>query len=148
MQVLRSLGSCCHLYRGPRHSLLSPKSQPRAALGIRVSSEKDKTRHRARPCQNTEPHTSREDLPLVISHTPLRKEGTASPSWTPLYKKVSDGGLPWWSRGFRIRLADGGLPWWSRGFRIRLAAQGTQVPFLVQGDPTCQGATKPMRHNS
>ena len=28
-----------------------------------------------------------------------------------------------------------------------LSMQGTQVWFLVQEDPTCHGATKPMRHN-
>ncbi|KAJ8779872.1 hypothetical protein J1605_012162 [Eschrichtius robustus] len=31
--------------------------------------------------------------------------------------------------------------------RIRLPMQGTQVRALVQEDPTCRGATKPMRHN-
>ena len=31
--------------------------------------------------------------------------------------------------------------------RIRLPMQGTRVPALVQEDPTCRGATKPVRHN-
>ena len=31
--------------------------------------------------------------------------------------------------------------------RIRLPVQGTQVQALVQEDPTCCGATKPVRHN-
>ena len=31
--------------------------------------------------------------------------------------------------------------------RIRLPMQGTQVQALVQEDPTCRGATKPVRHN-
>ena len=31
--------------------------------------------------------------------------------------------------------------------RIRLPMQGTQVHALVQEDPTCRGATKPLRHN-
>ena len=31
--------------------------------------------------------------------------------------------------------------------KIRLPMQGTQVRALVQEDPTCRGATKPMRHN-
>ena len=31
--------------------------------------------------------------------------------------------------------------------RIRLAMQGTRVRALVREDPTCCGATKPMRHN-
>ena len=32
--------------------------------------------------------------------------------------------------------------------RIRLPMQGTWVQALVWEDPTCRGATKPMRHNS
>ena len=31
--------------------------------------------------------------------------------------------------------------------RIRLLMQGTQVRALVREDPTCHGATKPVRHN-
>ena len=31
--------------------------------------------------------------------------------------------------------------------RIRLPTQGTRVQALVREDPTCRGATKPMRHN-
>ena len=31
--------------------------------------------------------------------------------------------------------------------RIRLPMQGTQVQALVQEDPTCHGATKPVSHN-
>ena len=31
--------------------------------------------------------------------------------------------------------------------RIRLPVQGTRVRALVREDPTCRGATKPMRHN-
>ena len=31
--------------------------------------------------------------------------------------------------------------------RIRLPMQGTRVRVLVREDPTCHGATKPMRHN-
>ena len=31
--------------------------------------------------------------------------------------------------------------------RIRLPVQGTQVRALVQEDPTCCRATKPVRHN-
>ena len=30
---------------------------------------------------------------------------------------------------------------------IRLPMQGTQVRALVREDPTCRGATKPVRHN-
>ena len=31
--------------------------------------------------------------------------------------------------------------------RIRLPMQGTRVRALVQEDPTCRGATKPVCHN-
>ena len=31
--------------------------------------------------------------------------------------------------------------------RIRLPMQGIRVGPLVREDPTCRGATKPMRHN-
>ena len=31
--------------------------------------------------------------------------------------------------------------------RIRLSMQGTRVRALVREDPTCRGATKPVRHN-
>ena len=31
--------------------------------------------------------------------------------------------------------------------RIRLPMQGTRVQALVREDPTCRGATKPVRHN-
>ena len=31
--------------------------------------------------------------------------------------------------------------------RILLPMQGTQVRSLVREDPTCRGATKPVRHN-
>ena len=31
--------------------------------------------------------------------------------------------------------------------RIHLPMQGTRVQSLVQEDPTCRRATKPMRHN-
>ena len=31
--------------------------------------------------------------------------------------------------------------------RIRLPMQGTQVRALFREDPTCRGATKPVRHN-
>ena len=35
----------------------------------------------------------------------------------------------------------------ARWLRIRLPMQGTRVRALVQEDPTCCGATKPVRHN-
>ena len=41
-------------------------------------------------------------------------------------------------------------PWASlvaQWLRIRLPMQGTWVRALVREDPTCRGATKPVRHN-
>ena len=35
----------------------------------------------------------------------------------------------------------------AQGLRIRLPMQGTWVRALVQENPTCHGATKPMWHN-
>ena len=35
----------------------------------------------------------------------------------------------------------------AQGLRIRLPMQGTRVQTLVREDPTCRGATKPVRHN-
>ena len=40
--------------------------------------------------------------------------------------------------------------WWAslvaQWLRIHLPMQGTRVRALVQEDPTCHGATKPMHH--
>ena len=41
----------------------------------------------------------------------------------------------------------GGASLVAQWFRICLPMQGTRVRALVQEDPTCRGATKPMRHN-
>ncbi|KAJ8786236.1 hypothetical protein J1605_006456 [Eschrichtius robustus] len=35
----------------------------------------------------------------------------------------------------------------AQGLRIRLPMQETRVRALVREDPTCRGATKPVRHN-
>ena len=35
----------------------------------------------------------------------------------------------------------------AQGLRIHLPMQGTRVRALVREDPTCRGATKPVRHN-
>ena len=35
----------------------------------------------------------------------------------------------------------------ARWLRIRLPMQGTRVRALVRENPTCHGATKPVRHN-
>ena len=36
------------------------------------------------------------------------------------------------------------LPWWVQWLRLHLAMCGMQVRFLIQEDPTCCGAAKPM----
>ena len=40
-----------------------------------------------------------------------------------------------------------GTPLVAQWLRIRLPMQGTRVQSLVREDPTCWGATKPVRHN-
>ena len=58
------------------------------------------------------------------------------PSWCPIYVKMS----------FLVKSAFGTcqvVQW----IRIHLSMQGIQVRSLVQEDPTCCGATKPMPHN-
>ena len=40
-----------------------------------------------------------------------------------------------------------GLSWWLRGKESTLQMQETQVRSLIQEDPTCHGATKPVHHN-
>ena len=49
-----------------------------------------------------------------------------------------------------LKLPDGDFPGASlvaQWLRICLAMQGTQVRALLREDPTCHGATKPVRHN-
>ena len=41
----------------------------------------------------------------------------------------------------------GGNSLMAQWLRIRLPVQGTRVQSLIQEDPTCRGATKPVRHN-
>ena len=45
---------------------------------------------------------------------------------------------------FKLNLGASLVEQW---LRIRLPMQGTRVRALVQEDPTCRGATKPVRHN-
>ena len=41
-----------------------------------------------------------------------------------------------------------GLPWWHSGWESTCQCRGHRFdPCLVQEDPTCHGATKPVRHN-
>ena len=47
--------------------------------------------------------------------------------------------------GMKIRSIGASLV--AQQLRIRLPMQGTQVQALVWEDPTCRGATKPVRHN-
>ena len=52
---------------------------------------------------------------------------------------------------FQIFMSLKNLFYWAslvaQWLRIRLLMQGTQVRALVRKDPTCHGATKPVRHN-
>ncbi|KAJ8793342.1 hypothetical protein J1605_000337 [Eschrichtius robustus] len=45
---------------------------------------------------------------------------------------------------FKVRMGTSLVAQW---LRIHLAMQGTRVRSLVWEDPTCRGATKPVRHN-
>ena len=49
-----------------------------------------------------------------------------------------------WSKSERERQGPSLVAHW---LRIHLPMQGTRVRALVQEDPTCHGATKPMNHN-
>ncbi|KAJ8779873.1 hypothetical protein J1605_012163 [Eschrichtius robustus] len=49
--------------------------------------------------------------------------------------------------GFRCEFLSVWTPMVVQWLRIHLPMQGTQVRALAQEDPTCRGATKPMRHN-
>ena len=46
-----------------------------------------------------------------------------------------------------LKVHSGGTSLVTQWLRIRLPVQGTQVRALVQEDPACRRATKPMRHN-
>ena len=46
-----------------------------------------------------------------------------------------------------LQLTHTGTSLVAQWLRIRLPMQGTRVRALVQEDPTCHGATKPMHHN-
>ena len=48
---------------------------------------------------------------------------------------------------FNIKTQCQGASLVAQWLRIHLPMQGTRVRALVQEDPTCRGATKPMRHN-
>ena len=55
-----------------------------------------------------------------------------------------------WYASFHLQLRFKNEKWASlvvQWLRIRLPMQGTGVWALVQEDPTCRGATKPVRHN-
>ena len=47
----------------------------------------------------------------------------------------------------QIKKAEEGFPGGAVIKRICLPMQGTRVRSLVQEDPTCRGATKPVHHN-
>ena len=63
----------------------------------------------------------------------------------------SDNGQHWKSKEEYFKHVNLESWWWTslvaQWLRIRLPMQGTQVWALVQEDPTCHGATKPVRHN-
>ena len=52
-----------------------------------------------------------------------------------------------YERWYRVKNVNTGTSLVAQWLRIRLLMQGTRVRALVQEDPTCHGATKPVRHN-
>ena len=46
-----------------------------------------------------------------------------------------------------VKIRSEGTSLVAQWLRIHLPTQGTQVRSLVREDPTCRGATKPVRHN-
>ena len=48
---------------------------------------------------------------------------------------------------YYIKICEMGTSLVAQWLRIPLPMQGTQVRALVWEDPTCHGATKPVRHN-
>ena len=67
-------------------------------------------------------------------------------TWTPLH--VGNISIKSWEKTIGTKLKDRFraslvVQW----LRIRLPMQGTRVRTLVWEDPTCRGATKPMRHS-
>ena len=56
-------------------------------------------------------------------------------------------GVTWDSLGKFVEIKRWGASLVAQWLRIRLPMQGTRVRALVREDPTCRGATKPVRHN-
>ena len=52
-----------------------------------------------------------------------------------------------WMKKFDQKAKDLGTSLVVQWLRIHLPMQGTRVRALVREDPTCHGATKPVRHN-
>ena len=67
----------------------------------------------------------------------------------PVRERVAAWGeRPGWNSDPRKRLKkQTGASLVAQWLRIRLPMQGTRVGALVREDPTCHGATKPVRHN-
>ena len=49
--------------------------------------------------------------------------------------------------GIKLKINSRGTSLLVQWLKIHLSMQGTQVQSLVQEDPTCYGATKPVHHN-
>ena len=62
-----------------------------------------------------------------------------------LIKQIPD--MSFHSTTMQFKKAIFGTSLVAQWLRIHLPMQGTWVQALVQEDPTCRGATKPMRHN-
>ena len=62
-------------------------------------------------------------------------------------KKDEHDMVPHLNQGEKFKTNQQGTSLVAQWLRIRLPMQGTWVRALVQEDPTCHGATKPVRHS-
>ena len=71
------------------------------------------------------------------------------PNWTiqPPFREHKGQGEWEWGLGERIKHFWSWASLVAQWLRIRLPMQGTRVWALIREDPTCRGATKPVRHN-
>ena len=73
---------------------------------------------------------------LLLPGTPIPRQPLAIRSWFSRETGLEN------TRG-----GGGGASLVAQWLRIRLPMQGTRVRSLAREDPTCRGATKPVRHN-
>ena len=85
------------------------------------------------------PHPTFPSLPLPGPSPPRLIPASPSPQLLPASPRTSE-----LNSGTKTPIGTSLVAQW---LRISLPMQGTWVRSLVQEDPTCRGATKPVRHN-